>query len=65
MKTETTASQLDLTQLIQEATTQHHPVKLQVTAGNPNMVLISQADLDTAQAVIEACIGRPVPFLIA
>lgn len=55
----------DLNQLIHQAATQHHPIKLHSAADDADVVLISKADLDTAQAVIKAATGRNVPFLIA
>lgn len=65
MKNTTTEKSTNLNQLIQQAATQHHPVKLQNTAGGPAVVLINQADLETAQAIIRASIGRDVSFLTA
>ncbi|WP_125580063.1 hypothetical protein [Levilactobacillus cerevisiae] len=65
MKNTLNASTNDLNQLIQQAGTQHHPVKLQNTTGGPAVVLINQADLETARAIIRASLGRDVSFLTA
>ena len=66
MKTKQTlnATSTDLNQLIHQVTTQHHPITVHSTSDG-DVVLISQADLATAQAVIRASIGRDVPFLTA
>lgn len=58
-------AQTDLNQLMHQVATQHRPIRLHSSTDDADVVLISQADLDTAQAVIKASIGRNVPFLMA
>jgi len=63
--TNTNTTQPNLNTLIQQAATLHHPVKVPNTTGTGAVVLISQADLETAQAIIRASLGRNVSFLSA
>lgn len=63
--TNASSTNTDFTELIDQVAKQHRAVTLHATNGAPDVVLISKTELDTAQAIINASIGRPVPFLMA